>query len=125
MELISKAAAIDAIVSTTIFENVEVIRKVVDGTAQLDWLCGVLEAIDAVEDVNTVDAVPVVHGRWVRVHGYATPGGDPVWACSKCGKGRHTYGIEHGSYGADIADGQWVACPNCGAQMDGEQPDES
>lgn len=60
-------------------------------------------------------------GHWVKVNGYATPGGDPVWQCSVCGKGRHVYGIEHGSYGADIADGQWVACPNCGAIMEGEQ----
>lgn len=60
-------------------------------------------------------------GYWTRVHGYVTPGGDPVWACSECGKGLHVYGIEHGSYGADISDGQWVACPNCGATMEGEK----
>lgn len=59
-------------------------------------------------------------GKWVKVHGYATPGGDPVWACSECGKGIHVYGIEHSSYGKDVADGQWVACPNCGAEMLGE-----
>lgn len=61
------------------------------------------------------------HGRWIKVHGYITPGGDPVWKCSECGKGIHVYGIEHGSYGSDIADGQWVACPNCGAKMDFEE----
>ena len=55
--------------------------------------------------------------EWVKVHGYATPGGDPVWACPKCGKGIHVYGIEHGTYGKDIADHQWVACPNCGAKL--------
>ena len=76
---------------------------------------------DAIKGVKAVDAVPVVNGKWVRVHGYATPGGDPVWRCSACGKGMHTYGIEHGSYGASIADGQWVSCPNCGAKMDGER----
>ena len=54
---------------------------------------------------------------WEKVSGYATPGGDPVWRCSKCGKGIHVYGIEHGTYGADIADGQWKACPNCGRVM--------
>ena len=52
------------------------------------------------------------------VTGFCTPGGDPVWKCSECGKGMHVYGIEHGSYGSDIADHQWVACPNCGALMD-------
>ena len=57
-------------------------------------------------------------GKWVKVSGYATPGGDPVWCCSECGKGLHVYGIEHGTYGADVSDGQWVACPNCGAVME-------
>ena len=60
-------------------------------------------------------------GKWVKLHGYVTPGGDPVWCCSECGKEIHVYGIEHGSYGADIADHQWVACPNCGAMMEGEE----
>ena len=74
-------------------------------------------AFDNIKNLPAVDAVPVVHGRWVKVNGYYTPGGDPVWRCSECGKGQHVYGIEHGSYGADVADGQWVACPNCGAKM--------
>ena len=60
-------------------------------------------------------------GKWRRISGYATPGGDPVWCCSECGKGIHVYGIEHGSYGADIAEHQWVACPNCGSPMEGEE----
>lgn len=68
--------------------------------------------------IPTADVAPVRHGRWVKAKGaWCTPGGDPVWECSECGKGRHVYGIEHGSYGGDIADGQWVACPNCGAKM--------
>lgn len=58
-------------------------------------------------------------GKWVKARGsWCTPGGDPVWECSECGKGRHVYGIEHGTYGKDVADGQWVACPNCGAIME-------
>jgi DNA-directed RNA polymerase subunit RPC12/RpoP len=57
-------------------------------------------------------------GKWIEVHGYATPGGDPVWKCSECGKGIHVYGIEAPSYNRDYTDGhQWVACPNCGADM--------
>lgn len=58
---------------------------------------------------------------WVRVHGFCTPGGDEVWQCSECGKGRHVYGIEHGTYGKDVSDGQWVSCPNCDARMLGEK----
>lgn len=32
---------------------------------------------------------------WKQVHGYATAGGDPVWACGECGGDMHVYGIEH------------------------------
>lgn len=79
-------------------------------------------------DIKALDALPSVKnelperpkGHWVKVSGFATPGGDPVWECSECGKGRHVHGIEHGSYGADVSDGQWVSCPNCGADMRGE-----
>ena len=56
-------------------------------------------------------------GEWIKVSGYATPGGDPVWECSECGKGRHVYGIEASSYQRDVSDQQWVACPNCGTKM--------
>lgn len=59
-------------------------------------------------------------GKWIKIPGFCTPGGDPVWACSECGKGVHVYGIEHRSYQADISDDQWKACPNCGAEMTGE-----
>ena len=74
--------------------------------------------ISTVRNFPAADVRPVCHGRWVKARGsWCTPGGDPVWECSECGKGRHVYGIEHGSYGADVADGQWVSCPNCGADM--------
>ncbi|MBP5709999.1 MAG: hypothetical protein J6W84_03375 [Bacteroidales bacterium] len=73
-------------------------------------------------DCPLPDVEQVVHGRWVKARGrWATPGGDPVWECSECGKGRHVYGVEHGTYGEDVADGQWVSCPNCGAKMTGEE----
>ena len=65
-------------------------------------------------------AEPRPRGKWIKVHGFATPGGDPVWRCSECGKGLHTYGIEASTYGADIAEHQWVSCPNCGVRMEGE-----
>lgn len=71
-------------------------------------------------DVNALKALPSVEsktGKWIKVYGFATPGGDPVWRCSECGKGLHIYGIEASTYGADIAEHQWVSCPNCGADM--------
>lgn len=67
------------------------------------------------------DVEKVEHAYWVQVGGYCTPGGDPVWACSNCGKGIHVYGTEAASYNREYADGQWVACPNCGRKMTAEQ----
>ena len=74
-----------------------------------------IRVLECIENAPTVDAEK--HGHWIKVGGYVTPGGDPVWCCSECGKGLHVYGVEHNSYGSDIADHQWVACPNCGARM--------
>ena len=56
-------------------------------------------------------------GKWIKVGGFVTPGGDPVWRCSVCGKGRHVYGIEASSYAKDVSDHQWLSCPNCDAEM--------
>lgn len=78
--------------------------------------------VDAVVDMleNLPDAESERKtGKWVKVGGYFTPGGDPVWKCSICGKGVHVYGIEASSYNRDYTDDhQWVACPNCGAIME-------
>lgn len=74
---------------------------------------------DMVRRLKESLSAKAVQGEWVRKSGYVTPGGDPVWVCSKCGKGMHVYGVEHDSYGKDVSDGQWVACPNCGAKMKG------
>lgn len=38
-----------------------------------------------------------------------TPGGDPLWVCSKCGKGEHVYGIENNDYKEE--------CPDCHSKM--------
>ena len=57
--------------------------------------------------IGLIEHAPIVnikHGHWVRVSGYVTPGGDPVWKCSECGKGVHTYGIEASSYQGDVSD---------------------
>ena len=60
----------------------------------------------------TVDAVEVVHGRWIPLEydGYAD--GNPVWdlwECSECQE-------EH----SGDEDTLTPYCPNCGAKMDGD-----
>lgn len=86
------------------------------------WTSTIKRAIDSLD--RAVEETGRAPARWVRLHGFATPGGDPVWACSQCGKGIHVYGIEAGTYNHDISDGQWKACPNCGAFMMGEICDD-
>ena len=74
------------------------------------WLCGgfvgdpycdgYMEALDKVETVirefPTVDAVEVVHGRWVKL--------TQLYKCSEC---------------ACVVAAKWNYCPNCGANMKG------
>lgn len=55
----------------------------------------------AIEDAPTIDAVPVVHGRWIDTREYC---GD--YMCSNC---KELYRTNVFNY-----------CPNCGARMDGE-----
>ena len=59
-----------------------------------------------VEQMPTVDAVEVTHGRWEKAeyHGFLR--------CSEC---KDVY-IDD----TWVADGKWNYCPNCGAKMDGD-----
>jgi len=94
-DLISRAAACNAI-SKMIHEYRE---NGEDATAD-----GMILAMRyGIKRLPTVDAVPVVHGRWVIIPGSIWPIGD----CSVCGE-QHI-GTNSAKY-----------CPNCGARMDGE-----
>ncbi len=88
-------------------------KRLIDANAMReDWLengeneyvydtNAVLDSIDA---QPTVDAVEVVHGRWLNErHGNSLNG-----TCSVCGSYDHAY-----AFG-------WNYCPNCGAKMDGD-----
>ena len=82
------------------------------------WSDAYIECADMVEDTPTIEPERKT-GKWVKhLGGWYTPGGDMVWECSECGKGVHVYGVEYGTYGADVSDGQWKACPNCTALME-------
>lgn len=69
--------------------------------------------LDWVDSSPTIDAVPVVHGRWVLVSkGNFSPGGLEIEEkCSECG--RYVYRYEDQP--------QDNYCPNCGAKMDGKE----
>lgn len=110
-DLISRAAAIDAIVSVTAFPDEEYIKNLCENPANSeDWLGGVCAAINAVEEVNAVDAAPVVHSRWKQTDAY------PHWLyCLNC-------------YKRIVPNAEWIDeyniptnyCPNCGAKMIGD-----
>ena len=63
-----------------------------------------------IQNLPTVDAVEVVHGRWekAKYHGFLR--------CSEC---KDVY-----IYDAWVADGKWNYCPNCGAKMDGAEDND-
>ena len=66
-----------------------------------------------IEDAEEVDAVEVVHGRWIgtQYDGYAD--GCPVydlWECSECRE----------EYESEGDPPPYNYCPNCGAKMDGD-----
>ena len=65
---------------------------------------------EAIRDAPTIDAVPVVHGRWIDEGQYADYHPHHAWRCSECGE--HVIEI----------DTPWYKyCPNCGADMRGEK----
>lgn len=74
------------------------------------------DVLAVVADAPTVDAVEVVHGRWIPLEydGYAD--GNPVWdlwECSECQE-------EH----SGDEDTLTPYCPQCGAKMDGDGNDQ-
>ena len=66
------------------------------------------ECLRAIEEAPTVDAVPVVHGRWeVSTDEWFETN---VYTCSKC---RESYVLVEGTPKENL----WHYCPNCGAKM--------
>lgn len=77
---------------------------------KLDWWYKGRNIRHVIDDAPTVDAVPVVHGRWSDAGFGELPKHAPYgWACSACG------GISFNN--------EYIYCPNCGAKMDGERKD--
>lgn len=74
------------------------------------YVRGADDAISVVENAPTIDAVPVVYGRWVY-------GEDVDIQCSICGHDAYTEG--------DYRQVKTNYCPNCGARMDKEDEHEA
>ena len=68
--------------------------------------------LDSINEVPTVDAVEVKHGRWILAKP-RVKGRNATYRCTACGKLRS-------SYYNDVF--QWEYCP-CGAKMDGDGND--
>ena len=72
------------------------------------------KVVDMIKSRPTVEAIPIVHARWVgESDGYAD--GLPVydaWRCNECG-----YTIDDGTDDPDLLP---AFCPNCGSNMDGD-----
>ena len=72
-------------------------------TAYPNELWGLLLSQDFVENAPTVDAVEVVHGRWFAHHSHS-------YECTCC----------HAKY-ITMRAKDWNYCPNCGADMRGDE----
>ena len=68
---------------------------------------GLYEATELIEEAPTVDAVEVVHGRWID-DGGLDEDGNGQYRCSSCGVGEKHNPTVTVSY-----------CWNCGAKMNG------
>ncbi len=68
----------------------------------------VLQWMDEYIKKNTIDAVEVVHGRWVK----QVENGMYWYVCSECGEEVPKTRYKHDFF-SDY-------CPNCGAKMDGD-----
>ena len=64
---------------------------------------------EIIESVPAADVAPVVHGKWIESANFDAG----FWVCSKCRFVSEAIAA-HKLYGY---------CPNCGAKMDGDDPE--
>lgn len=76
------------------------------------------EVLDSIRGAPTVDAVPVVHGRWEWVD-------DGYCRCSECRqRAPVVYGVLVEDWQDEPRTVMTYYCPNCGAKMDLEGENE-
>ena len=94
---------IDANFTKAVIQNYIANNEVTEAFVKIaGHICGMLD------NCETVDAVPVVHGRWVK----KTTDYVYYYACSECGEP-----VLKSQWGNDFFSDY---CPNCGAKMDGD-----
>lgn len=79
---------------------------------------GLQSAMSQCDKAPTVDAVEVVHGRWVVLAEFVD--GYTCASCSVCGEYTYKKG-QKGPFRVEYA--KYNYCPNCGAKMDGGNED--
>lgn len=89
-------------------EAIKIIRGQCVAKYPSTFILGLLAAADEIAKLPDVDAVEVVHGRWLIARSHV----DAKFKCSECG------------YSYIDADNnampEFNYCPNCGANMKGE-----
>lgn len=106
---------IDADALYQILESCE-IRKASLADQLTEWDYGYTAGIERAESETecapTVDAIPVIHGKWIDEGQYADFFPHHAFCCSVCG--HHLLEIEV----------NYDYCPYCGAKMDAERKEE-
>lgn len=106
-DLIDRQAAIDAVMRLQPYSNKrELINRIESSIADAEgYLGGIAMSLDELEDLDSIDAEPVRHERWIYICNSSVNG---LKVCECTGCHRRTYGS------LDF-------CGNCGAKMDGER----
>lgn len=93
-------------------ELIERDAAIVALTQSADYIA---DALERLERVPAVEAVPVRHGRWIKMTGMMPPEYHGHYCCSECGW--HLKGLRN----SWTREEEMPYCPNCGAKMGGEQ----
>ena len=82
------------------------------------FMNGIETAKEITENLPAVDAVEVVHARWVKMMGMMPPEYHGHYECSQCRW--HMKGLRN----SWTREEELLYCPGCGAKMDGERREE-
>ena len=88
---------------------VPLIRLILFDNPNIEKIC---KGMQDVVNIHTIEAEPVKHGRWENSTDEWL--GTDVYTCSKC---RESYVLVEGTPKENL----WHYCPNCGADMRGEE----